>query len=899
MTSSSSTHCTALARPRRRPHRSSSGGGPNGNATRKEAPSVQLASAHVLTGLYALSHGLGLTAEESRLLEEQGMPLSPALWHETRSLLELADRGGAGTELDLGFRPALYAWLGISGDDEFIERFDVGPDKSLARDVGRLSALAAAVEGDRSRPLPLEVSHAWSARATRLMDGLPDTGHALLVALELSLDGARWEPLRLRPLFRAIAHVSELIGDEERLSSARQMLERLDRDAVSEDPDGLPVEVVAQVLTALWCLTHEGLLLEQERVFDPGIAGSLDPWAAIAAAARDGRVDDIPAPVPLLKAWHAPEGLTEEAVRDCLQRCAPLLPQIVAEVTRLWGGEAPDMHVLEEVARAVAHIALLRHHGLRTQWEPLLGEPSISPWLEVHQGTQRRTTLEIAELMRSLRPVLLRAKADPMVPAAAHLDGAAESSAEGKHDETRSHLEKAMQWTEKCEDPARRHSGAALLAQHLWAEGSVAQARTLLLKLEGEHPQRLLRTIEAHAEEREALREAEQAHAERADVDSHVALIEAEIAAGHTIHAEATARDALQHYPDDAKVWVAVARLLCATRHFRLALVPALEALDKGIDRTTGVALLARILSHLGSQCSEDSAGLAAEAIQAEDARSLPVDVLAELADIVHYAGPDITPARIVDDILSELCAEDPAPVEFLGAAVARRCCHGVWADDAPKWLARLSDVHALAPAALARFLVDRVEFLLWSRSVLLDEVDVLARARREEGDPDWADEPDPVSVREEAIGVGLRAAISLGYAEPDVDEEHEGCGEESEAARHWAPYLKSINTCFSDNLAIRMRASELAQAVWFGGGGIGESQLLVVLETFDRERLAWIRWVGEGDCEAIADLDAIAGITPSTRIRLQRVLESAELVEDQAVREARWITPWHEFRQC
>ena len=59
-------------------------------------------------------------------------------------------------------------------------------------------------------------------------------------------------------------------------------------------------------------------------------------------------MDDIPAPVRLLKAWGAPEDLTDEAVRDCFRRCAPLLPQVVAEVTRLWGGEAPDMEVFEE-----------------------------------------------------------------------------------------------------------------------------------------------------------------------------------------------------------------------------------------------------------------------------------------------------------------------------------------------------------------------------------------------------------------------------------------------------------------------------------------------------------------------------------------------------------------------
>ena len=73
----------------------------------------------------------------------------------------------------------------------------------------------------------------------------------------------------------------------------------------------------------------------------------------------------------------------------------------------------------------------------------------------------------------------------------------------------------------------------------------------------------------------------------------------------------------------------------------------------------------------------------------------------------------------------------------------------------------------------------------------------------------------------------------------------------------------------------------------------VSEIELLVVLETFDNERVEWIRWAGES--AAISDLDSIPGLTPATRARLQQVFETAEYEEDDATREARWLTPWHE----
>ena len=127
------------------------------------------------------------------------------------------------------------------------------------------------------------------------------------------------------------------------------------------------------------------------------------------------------------------------------------------------------------------------------------------------------------------------------------------------------------------------------------------------------------------------------------------------------------------------------------------------------------------------------------------------------------------------------------------------------------------------------------------------------------------------------------------------MDDPDDGTGPGIESARHWEPHFPVIESCFGRQLVVCLRASELAQVVRFGAGKVPDTELLVALETFDNERLRWIRWAG--DSAAIGDPDAIPGLTPETRVRLLRVFEAGEYVEDSAVREAgsHWLTRWHE----
>ena len=862
----SSPHCIPGHRARRRPDTHTLSCVDAIEKGQLQHSSLELATAHVLTALYSITNRVALTNAERKALRDHGTALSPALWEHTRAVLKLVDRTGA--QFELGFMPEVFAWLGVADEAAFVERYEVGVNEALERDRGHLFACATALDRSQAQEMPLDlaISHAWSARALRLVDGLPQTGKALLTSLDLALDGCRWELEWVRPTFDLIVKVATLVGDRARLSEAQKMLARIDQESGAVEGGSLPIGVAAQCLTALWCVTHEGCLLEEERDLVSTITPSQFSWPTVVD--DDGSwIDGLAVPMELLIAWGAPEDVEAATVRECLQRCASVLPEFIVEIERLWGGvDSPG--VSDQVARAVLSLALVRHQQLHQAFRPLVGEQS-GIWQEVHQSYRRPSTVERSGLIRDLWPVLLRGRGelDPLLRSVVHLDRASESQVRGAHDETRSHLAEAMHWTARYEGAEQSHRdyGAVCFARHLWLTGEPEEAMATVRcrELEGEQASDLLQTLQAHEVDREVLRQAEKEHLERGDIDSARAVVRAHVAAGHSIRAEVLARDACRRYPDDYWPWNLLAWVLFVVHRYRDAVAPCREALSKGLGTPSGVSLLARVLSHIGPEGRAESVRLAVEAIQADDAREvLPSGVLAELAEIVHYAGPDISPARQADDLVWDMRADDPPGDEWIGAAASRRC-HGVWAKDAPQWLSRLADAGKLAPAALARFVVERVEALVWWISTIQDQVDALAHDRRDQGDPDWLDDPDPGIVREAAVAVALRAAIALGYAEADPDDASAPTEAELERNRSWQPHLPAVRACFGD-LVIRMRASQEFQDVLVphDQDQLSEVQLLVIRRTFENELIDWIRWTGE--TAAIADLDAIPGLTPA-----------------------------------
>ena len=178
---------------------------------------------------------------------------------------------------------------------------------------------------------------------------------------------------------------------------------------------------------------------------------------------------------------------------------------------------------------------------------------------------------------------------------------------------------------------------------------------------------------------------------------------------------------------------------------------------------------------------------------------------------------------------------------------------------------------------------------------------DLLERAQGVEGEGG----PNVLALASWLLGVvpGLLAAkeaihaLGTGGEARDV---HRGlsAGAEIEPAHGWEPYLKAIASGFADDaIPIRMRSSEVAQAVWFGSAEFGASELLVLVAIFDNERIDWLRWAGQ--FEGFADLDVLSGLSPATRVRLERVLEAAKAEDDEQIREAGWITRWQEADRC
>lgn len=454
-------------------------------------------------------------------------------------------------------------------------------------------------------------------------------------------------------------------------------------------------------------------------------------------------------------------------------------------------------------------------------------------------------------------------------------------------------LEQAAQVTRDAEDdPAQRDYGEACLAAALWRAGEPAAARRRLQGLEGPEPSEFLGRIEAAKPERKALRIAEGVARRQGDVASQCAVALAHVRAGHSARGEALANDLCLAHPQDPLAWATLARALHDNGRYRDAVGPARTALEKGYG-APGSALLARILSHVGPDGRAESTQIAVAAIEAHPVHgALTCADLADLARIAHDAGAPLAVCRLADDYVWRK-PDGERPREWLGAAVARRC-HGVWAADAPEWLARLAEPGQDDPADLVRFGVERVEALLYwrllvGRSVfgcvpgLAAERALSARARGR-----LADAHGLRMVREVARGADW-AGSSL------------GCAVFAQAvppALGWDPHLGPIETRFRFHGAARLRASELAQAEFFGAfgeDGLPEPKALAVLGTFDAERLFWIEWVAEQ--EVFHDFARVFGgeCSTGTRERLKEILRLAPVSDVEEIFSTGWRTRWHE----
>ena len=865
--------------------RTGSPGDSTSNADR-EAGRMEQSTADVLSALHALAHRGGLVPEEIDQVERSGGSLSPALWLETRALLVAADTAPAGTTLEIGHTPLVLAWLGLADERAFTDLHGVGIAEALGRGRGRLGELAHALEG--AEPMAEDVRgmllQAWCERAWRLATGLPKTGPASIAALERALELCPPEGALRRGLLESLAVVCTHTGELKLADDAHRQIEALDRRVEERRMSEGLRDIAAHVLSVLWCLSHDDGLLGSERGLDPEVAPSRGTWAAVCAAAASGRVEDIPVPNCTFAAWSARADLDEGVLRLALGKSAEVLPETVRAVDLVWRREEPDADVPRRVARHVERAVTLRRVELERGFSPLPGERT-DLWYEVLNGARRPETVERLELVARTEQALGRVPdVDPISDALVHLSHAARHRARGEHDQVREHLERAVDCARRSDsDPELQRHVEVRAADFLWQWGELGEARRRLEAVGGDEAAEVLADLKAREPCREALQGAERAWRDRGDGESRAALVFAHAAAGHSAKAERLGAEWVERDPCDPFAWATFARLLHGVGRHRDAVEPARVALRRDHDELAGRVLLSRALSRIGPEGCEEATALALAVIDAHPGEGpLAAADLADAAFIAHGGGADIGRCRLADDRVEALCKAAERPEEWLGAAVARRC-HGVWADDAPAWLARLAGAADEAPVELARWVVERVEALQHFRLVagrLL--FPVVPGYDLERGLFAWA-------------SLLLRHGHDLEIGPEGVDPDALPEADSPAAARRWAPHLPALVGAFGDGLVRHLRASECAQRVVCGSDDAWERETALALAAVAAEHTAWIRWTGTREALVEVAADRRAALATGTRARLKPILELAACGHEEAIRSAAWPNRWHE----
>ena len=812
---------------------------------------------HLLVAFHALTNHLALSEDLKAELERQGAALTPELWRATVRLLHEADRGAPGTRVDIGFAALVHRWLGVDDERGFVETYGVGVADALEHDRGVLGPLAEAIaNADGPEHVRDLVSHAWSSRAVRLMDGFPKTAGAVVEALDGAIEGCPWSAMRRRSLFESMAVASEQLGDWGRAQAARDFVHRLDEE------DALAY-VAAQVLFLLYCVFHDELLLSSERGLDPGIEPSPERWAHVREAVEAGRHTDVPAPVGTFAGWsRRGHGLDEYVLRIALQMHAPLLADMARAVEILLEGGEELVVLSFDAMRLVVSALMRRRDRVVSGFQPLPGERR-NLYGEAHQGARRPDTMERLAVLRGLHEVLERCeKADPMALARVHADRAAECTARGEHEEAWPLLVKASELADEVpHDPDRQGDAKARVAEYHWRAGEPAKAGRMLKDLRGPRSAELFRQIAAREPERTGVAQAERAVRRRGDLESRCDLARAHLAAGHVIPAERMAFELCRTDPDEPLAWATLARVLEAVGRYRDAARPAREALARGADVGSGRVLLARILNRVGPDGREESTALAAAAIDTHpEEEPLRSDDLAEAVRIAHDGGADLRICWRGDAQVWALRETDEPPAEWLGAAVARSG-HGEWSPDAADWFQRLAA--ADEPAEMARFVVERVEALQYFRLLL---------ARTLVG---------PIE------GLSAEAAAYGRARELFRDRYGRSIEEEASAATAAAPLPFGF-----EPVALRLRADPfLAVAT----ADISERGRFLLLHSLEVERVHWIRRAGVNDRLHALVAGLGGGVSAATAARLEPILAVSPSQEDEQIHETVWVTRWHE----
>ena len=864
---------------------------------------MEAATTHLLAALYALAHGLALTGEDGAEVERHGDGLRPELWRETKRLLREADRGPDGTTLDLGFLPLVLRWLGVASEDAFAAEFGVGAAEAIARDRGRLDEIAGALESPGapgSEELGLQLTVAWTRRGMVLMQARPQEGSAAVEALERAVGHYPWEDdAQYRQLLESLGLACEAGGDSARQRIVHRQIQAFDREAESAAELGDAYGTAALVISVLWCTTHDDLLLDAERGIEPWIKASPVVWARVRASVEAGDLEGVPIPLATYVAWTGDDSMDSEQLRRALDASAWLLPEMLDYVERLWGQLASGRLPSVPAAHHVQAAARLRRSRLQRMWDPLPAERR-NIFYEARQGARRAATLERVELIYRMQGLFLEFSLhEPAAVVAVWLDRAGDAESQGRREEERVALERAVELArDEVHHRVAREHAQICFASWLWRRGEPDEARGRLLPLEVPQATELRAQIEAREPQRAALRAAEELSARRGDVESACAVALAQGRAGHRARGEQLARALCREHPEAPMAWMTLARLLFEHGRYRDAVEPAVRAslravAETGVGGGPGSVLLARIFARIGSDGRARGGAIALAAIEAHPTQALLApDELADLVRIAEDGGAPIGSCRRGDDFVSGADTGGEAPGEWLGQATARRW-HGLPAPDAPAWLARLAETGRAAPAELARFMVERCEALQYWRLLvgrsLFGSLDLEAERGLFRRAQALAEGVHELCIAAEVAKGAGRAGASLGWVGASS-------GEEVERAVHWDPHLEAIARTFGLIGAVRLHASEVAQAMFFAPEEeVPERERLVVLATLEAERFFWARWLAAQ--ESLHDL-AVGlpdGCSVVTHARLQPILELAADGSFDAVSSAAWATRWHD----
>ena len=489
---------------------------------------------------------------------------------------------------------------------------------------------------------------------------------------------------------------------------------------------------------------------------------------------------------------------------------------------------------------------------------------------------------------------------EPAAVVAVWLDRAGDAESQGRREEERVALERAVELArDEVHHRVAREHAQICFASWLWRRGEPDEARGRLLPLEVPQATELRAQIEAREPQRAALRAAEELSARRGDVESACAVALAHGRAGHRARGEQLARALCREHPEAPMAWMTLARLLFEHGRYRDAVEPAVRAslravAETGVGGGPGSVLLARIFARIGSDGRARGGAIALAAIEAHPTQALLApDELADLVRIAEDGGAPIGSCRRGDDFVSGADTGGEAPGEWLGQATARRW-HGLPAPDAPAWLARLAETGRAAPAELARFMVERCEALQYWRLLvgrsLFGSLDLEAERGLFRRAQALAEGVHELCIAAEVAKGAGRAGASLGWVGASS-------GEEVERAVHWEPHLaeiepdvrpRSVPSAFT-RARLRRQCSSLRRRRSRSASASSCSR------PSEAERFFWARWLAAQ--ESLHDL-AVGlpdGCSVVTHARLQPILELAADGSFDAVSSAAWATRWHD----